>query len=52
MYTNSQRNKIPKDDKYCECLSVVLDSIFVNSSKEYYPQVFLEECKYAKKIIK
>ena len=29
------------------CLSVILlDSIFVNSNKEYYPQVLLE-CKYA-----
>ena len=24
----------------------VLDSIFVNSDKEYYPQILLEECKY------
>ena len=29
------------------CLSVILlDSIFVNSDKEYYPQIFLEEFKY------
>ena len=25
----------------------MLDSIFVNSNKEYYLQIFLEECKYA-----
>ena len=25
----------------------MLDSIFVNSNKEYYPQIFLEECRYA-----
>ena len=25
----------------------LLDSIFVNSNKKYYPQIFLEECKYA-----
>ena len=24
----------------------MLDSIFVNSNKEYHPQIFLEECKY------
>ena len=24
-----------------------LDSVLVNSGKEYYPQIFLEECKYA-----
>ena len=27
------------------CLSVIL-LIFLNSDKEYYPQTFLEECKY------
>ena len=26
---------------------MLLDSIFVNSNKEYYPQIFWEECKYA-----
>ena len=48
VYTNFQHNKIPKDNEYCACLSVILlDSIFVNSNKEYCPQIFLEECKYA-----
>ena len=48
VYTNFQHNKIPKDNEYCACLSVILlDSIFVNSNKEYYPQIFLEECRYA-----
>ena len=50
VYTNFQHNKIQKDIKYCACLSVILlDSIFVNSNKEYYWQIFLEKCKYAKK---
>ena len=36
VYTNFQHNKIPKDNEYCACLSVtLLDSIFVNSNKEY-----------------
>ena len=48
MYTNFQHNKIPEDNEYCSCLSVILlDSIFVNLYKEYYPQILLEECKYA-----
>ena len=48
VYTNFQHNKIPKDNEYFACLSVILlDSIFVNSDKEYYPQIILEECKYA-----
>ena len=46
--------------KYQKIMNIVhvyltlLDSIFVNSNKKYYPQIFLEECKYAikdKKII-
>ena len=50
VYTNFQHNKIQKDNKYCAYLFVILlDSIFVNSNKEYYWQIFLEECKYAKK---
>ena len=29
VYTNFQHNKIPKDNEYCACLSVILlDSIF------------------------
>ena len=55
VYTNFQHNKIPKDNEYFACLSVILlDSIFVNSDKEYYLQILLEECKYAiknKKIV-
>ena len=48
VYTNFQHNKIPKDNEYRVRLSVIsLDSIFVNSDKEYYPQIFLGECKYA-----
>ena len=43
VYTNFQHNKIPKDYEYCACLPVIsLDSIFVNLSKEYYTQKFLE----------
>ena len=48
VHTDFQNNRIPKDNEYCACLYVILlDSIFVNSNKEYYPQIFLEECKYA-----
>ena len=44
VYTNFQDNKIPKDKEYFACLSVILlDSIFVNSDKEYYLQMLLEE---------
>ena len=37
IYTNFQYNKIPKDNKYCACLSVILlDSLVVNEDKKYY----------------
>ena len=29
--------------------AILLDSIFLDSNKEYYLQIFLEECKYAMK---
>ena len=46
MYTYFQNNKIPKNNKYFICLSVtLLDSNFVNSDKQYYPETFLAECK-------
>ena len=48
VYKNFQHNKIRKDQEYCICLSIILlHSIFVNLNKQYYPQIFLEECKYA-----
>ena len=30
---------------------ILLDSIFVNQNKEYYSEIFLEECNYAIKIV-
>ena len=54
VYKNFQHNKTPKDNEYFVYLSIILDSIFVNSDKEYYTQILLEECKYAiknKKVI-
>ena len=41
LYTNFQHNKIPKDNEFCACLSVILlDFIFVNLNEEYFPQMF------------
>ena len=40
---------MPKEDSKYICLSVILiDSVF-RTGKNYYPQVFLEECKYVVK---
>ena len=47
--TNFHKNKIPEDDFQWICLSVILiDSVF-RTGNNYYPQVFLEECKYVVK---
>ena len=52
---NFHNSKIPKEGSKFICLSVVLiDSVF-RTGKNYYSQVFLEECKYVvkeKKILK
>ena len=43
-------SKIPKDDKCCAWLSLILiDSIVFSADKKCYPQIFLEECKHAVK---
>ena len=49
MNTNFQNNKIPKESSQFICLSVILIDSVYRTGKNYYPQVFLEECKYAVK---
>ena len=47
--TNFRNSKIQKKDSQFICLSVILiDSVF-RTGKNYYPQVFVEECKYVAK---
>ena len=49
--TNFQDKKIPKEKVPCKSLSIrMLDSV-VKANKKYYPQTFLEECKYEPKKI-
>ena len=44
--TNFQGKKVPKGNALYKCLSlIVLDSV-IRINKKYYPQTFLEECKY------
>ena len=44
--TNFQINKIPKEDTTFICLAVISIDFIFRGGKNYYPQVFLEECKY------
>ena len=47
--TNFHNNKIPNEGSQYICLSVILlDSVF-RTGKNYYPQVFLEECEHVAK---
>ena len=46
--TNFHLNKIPEENGYCACLSGILHSV-VKKDNYYYPQIFLEERKYAVK---
>ena len=44
-----RNNKIPKEGSKFICLSVIfIDSIF-RAGKNYYPQAFVEQCRYAVK---
>ena len=44
--TNFGKNKIPKEDSQYICLSLIMINFVFRRSKNYYPQVFWEECKY------
>ena len=50
--TNFLGNNVPKENTYYTCIAcITLDSV-LKMNKKYYPQVYLEECKYkVKKII-
>ena len=43
--TNFHHNKLPKEGSQCICLSVILINSVLRTGSNYYPQVFLEECK-------
>ena len=43
---------MPKEKVPCKCLSIaVIDSV-IESDEKYYPQTFLEECKYVQEKVK
>ena len=47
--TNYDGDKAPKEGSQYICLSVILIDSAFRTGKIYYPEVFLEECKYAVK---
>ena len=47
--TNFDSEKTPKEGCQCICLSIILIDSVHRTGKNYYAQVFLEECKYVVK---
>ena len=43
---------MPKEKTQCKSLSIIMLDSVVKANKKYYPQIHLEECKYAQEKIK
>ena len=43
---------MPKEKAPCKCLSIIMLDSFMKANKKYYPQTFLEECKYMQEKVK
>ena len=52
MITNFHNKKMPKEKAPCKCLSIIMLDSVIKANKKYYPQTFLEECKYTQEKIK
>ena len=50
--TNFHNKKMPKGKAPCKYLSIIMLDSVIKANKKYYPQTFLEECKYAREKIK
>ena len=49
---NFHNKKMPKEKAPCKCLSIIMIDSVIKANKKYYPQTFLEECKYMQEKIK
>ena len=52
MVTSFHNKKIPEEKAPCKCLSIIMLDSVIKANKKYYPQTFLEECKYVQEKIK
>ena len=43
---------MPKEKSPCKCLSTIMLDSDIEPDEKYYPQTFLEECKYVQEKIK
>ena len=51
-YNKNGSKKIPEEKVPHKCLSIIILDSIIYAYEKYYPQVFLEECKYVKEKIK
>ena len=51
-YNKIGSKKVPKEKIPHECLSIIIIDSVLYVYEKYYPQTFLEECKYAKTNVK
>ena len=51
-YNKNRSKKIPEEKVPHKCLSIIILDSVIYAYKKYHSQIFLEECKYAKKNIK
>ena len=52
LITNFHNKNMPKEKAPCKCLSIIMIVSVIKANKKYYPQTFLEECKYMQEKIK
>ena len=50
--TNFHNKKMSREKVPCKCLSIIMLDSVTESDEKYYPQTFLEECKYVQEKIK
>ena len=52
MVTNFHDKPMLKEKAPCKCLSITMLDSVIEANEKYYPQTFLEECKYVQEKIK
>ena len=51
-YNKKGSKKLPEENIPHKCLSIIILDSILYAYEKYHPQIFLEECKYAKENIK
>ena len=52
MIINFHNKKMTQEKAPCKCLSIIMIDSVIKANEKYYPQTFLEECKYVQEKIK